>query len=100
MKMHAVAKRSVLVIVIVVVVLGGIGAAGGTLWYLSNQHHTCIRSEKAWDNKHDAWIVLTEPTPFPSSTSPGVLAARQARIDQLMGERTHLLAGLGPRPTC
>lgn len=100
MPIHVLAKRTILVIVIFVVILGGIGAAGGTLWYLSNQHHTCIRSEKAWDNKHDAWIVLTEPTPFPSSNSAGVLAARKARFDQLMRERAHLLAGLGPRPTC
>lgn len=61
---------------------------------------SCLDRQHGWDNRQEAWILLTEPPVFAPTTDPERIAAEKAITDQDMSNREFLLAGLGPRPDC
>lgn len=87
--------------VVGVLILGAGSFVGlGAGFVLHQSRAACQERARSWDNRRDAWIELTMPTPFGPTTDPERLDAERAINEQQARVRKNLLRGLGPRPTC
>lgn len=88
------------VILTVLVMLGTFGIVATGVGFVYSNHQRCLDQQRGWDNREDAWLILTEPVVYPTPVSSDLRALEKAANARRRVHRHQLLVGLCARPAC